>query len=63
MWNDIQIMKKLAPDIKEYMDNNNNVHFGFCPMWNGKLIMEELVSLYLDDINTYNKVVYYFEGG
>ena len=57
---DLPIMKALTSEVKEYLDNNNTVRFGFCPMRSdGKPVKEELATLYLKDIDTYNKTVKY----
>ena len=54
---DMDALKELSPEVKEYLDNHNTTRFGYCPMHNGKPIMEELTTLYLNDIDTYNRVV------
>ena len=50
-------LKELTPEVKEYLSNHNTERFGYCHIHNSKPIMEELTTLYLDDIDTYNRVV------
>ena len=53
----LEIMEALIPDVEEYLNNNNIVRFGFCHVIDGNPIKEELVNLYIDNIDTYKKVV------
>ena len=45
---DMDALKELTPEVKEYLNNHNTTRFGYCPMYNGKPIIEELTTLYLD---------------
>ena len=57
--NALQIMEALIPEVEEYLENHNTERFGFCPMKDGNPIKEELADLYIDNIDTYKKVVRY----
>ena len=51
-------MEELVPEVEEYLRNHNGERFGFCPTFNSNIpIKEELRDLYIDNIDTYKKVL------